>query len=343
MNEMSGRKGTCGDSVWCGSGVFILILLILGGSKGAYCDDHAESRFVVAAVQPHIDESLYRSFEAFEQGIESLAGPNFDGDGVVDLVVFPEYLGVFLAVVPYMRSISDAADFVEAFGVISEERRIESLYELFKRESSGVARVMDRVFGSLAHRLGAVVIGGSYFHWDPVRRTLTNRAVVYDQKGRRLYAQDKVFLTDFERHIVGLDAGEFEDARLFRVGGMDLALTLCRDTYYREWEERFTEADLWIDIKANGEVYDRDQEESFARALPARISATGVPYGLTACLTGSFLDLFWEGPTSLVASDGTGGYRRLAAVPSPRSAGILIVEVPPVFESETPRTGKASE
>lgn len=317
-------------------GTLLLLLLFFSGAGAVYGAEPDDPRLVVAAVQPHIEESFYLSFRVFEEKILSLIEPIIDpvlsGERPVDLVVFPEYLGVFLAVVPYMESIEGAADFVEAFGMIADERRIETLRDLFIRESPSVADAMDRVFGSMARRLDAYVIGGSYFHWDSSRRTLTNRAVVYDPSGRRLYEQDKVFLTDFENHIVRLDAGEITAARYFSVYGRRLTLTLCRDTYYREWEGLFSDADLWIDIKANGEVYDRGQEESFARALPARICAAGVPYGLTTCLTGSFLDLFWEGPTSLVAAVGSGRYRRLASVPSPRTEGILIVEIPPASQ-----------
>jgi hypothetical protein len=57
--------------------------------------------------------------------------------------------------------------------------------------------------------------------------------------------------------------------------------------------------DLWIDIKANGALYDQEERQRFLRAVPARIAEGNIPYGLTVCLTGSLLEMLWEGESSL--------------------------------------------
>ena len=62
----------------------------------------------------------------------------------------------------------------------------------------------------------------------------------------------------------------------------------------------YSGADFWIDIKANGELFKEEQKELFTRALPGRIKGSTVPYGVTVCLTGRFLELFWEGESSFI-------------------------------------------
>jgi predicted amidohydrolase len=106
--------------------------------------------------------------------------------------------------------------------------------------------------------------------------------------------------------VLGLAPGSLECAAVFRVEGAPVGFTICRDTFMDEWDSHFDELLLWIDVKANGVAYDARQRANFRKALPERIAQSGVPYGLTVCLTGSFLDLFWEGRSSFIArSEGT--------------------------------------
>ena len=62
--------------------------------------------------------------------------------------------------------------------------------------------------------------------------------------------------------------------------------------------------DYWIDIKANGEEFTEDIAGKFYYALPKRIEESGAGGGMTVCLTGSFLDLFWEGSSFIVTRHG---------------------------------------
>jgi hypothetical protein len=118
-----------------------------------------------------------------------------------------------------------------------------------------------------------------------------------------------------------------ESPAAFVIAGRSLGLTVCRDTYDPGWEEHFRDLDLWIDIKANGAAFDRQERQSFQRALPARIAASGVPLGLTVCLTGEFLELFWEGESSLVRREAEGvRYLWRAADPKAEEIALLLLE-----------------
>ena len=158
-----------------------------------------------------------------------------------------------------------------------------------------------RFGGELAVKYDCYILSGSRFNGR--RNRLYNQAVVYNPQGRPYYRQEKHFLTDFEVQILGLNSGSMTSATGFEVKDYHINMTICRDTFLREWEEVLHEGDLWIDIKANGVEYTEDQEDLFSRALPARLGNTEVPYGITACLTGDFLDLFWEGESSFIYND----------------------------------------
>jgi hypothetical protein len=153
-------------------------------------------------------------------------------------------------------------------------------------------------WGVLARKYSVTIIGGSYFAYDG--ENLTNRLIVYGPSGDRIYEQDKYFLTDFERDIITLSRGSSSNPGGFEINGKKIVLTICRDTFLDRWEKMYDGADLWIDIKANGEIFTEDTKALFSRALPARMKDSTVPSGVTVCLTGQFLELMWEGESSFV-------------------------------------------
>ncbi len=262
----------------------------------------------VGAVQLRLEEELYASEQSFEDKMRSIV-ESAVRTTPTDLIVFPEYTSVFIACIPYYWAIESAQTYGQALQMIIEaEPDMASPFDLFIHAAPRVDRLVRRVFGGLAREYGVYILAGTYFaaKQEPHGMVLRNRACVFDRLGRLVYAQDKVFLTDFEVEIVGLSPGRLSEAHPFAVGDTEVSLTVCRDTYEKVWEQKFAAVDLWIDIKANGQFYTAQTQESFQRALPARIEAASASYGLTVCLTGKFLDLFWEGKSSLVAKQGRG-------------------------------------
>ncbi len=286
--------------------LFLLILISLCCSFLLYSES-SRPGLKVAAVQLHIDEDLYSSVESFRRRISELIAEcrQFEPD----LIIFPEYTSVFIALIPYSRIIKKAANIAEAWEMIKkQEPLLKSYSDLFLFNSGLVERVIYSVFADLAAEHGVNIIGGSYFAWKKTGEndvTLRNRAFLFDDKGRLIYVQDKVFLTRFEREIIGISPGSMENAIPFSINQRRIALSICRDTFMSDWEEHFAGSDLWLDIKANGTKYTPEEAASFMRALPARIGPAGVGAGITTVLTGEFLDLFWEGESSLaIAEDG---------------------------------------
>ena len=289
----------------CGSVSF----LEADAQEGAQAAVDPAPELSVSAVQYEVELADYHSAGIFASEMERLVA-RAAGRGA-RLLVFPEYINVFLAFSAETELLSEADSVREGAHIVfgsSGNTHTGNLHDLLLRRSEVVRRNMDRIWGRLADRHSVWIVAGSYFAAGGVNEEeLYNRAVVYGPEGGLIHEQDKVHLTPFERSRVGLSAGRRRDAEMFEVSGWDCALTICRDSFFDEWNELFEEAELWIDLKANGEEFGEHTPALFAEALPERIGETGVPYGLTVCLNGEFLDLFWEGPSSIIRYDAHSG------------------------------------
>ncbi len=283
----------------------------------------APAELRVAAVQLRISPADLASREAFRARINGLV--ERCQAYAPDLVLFPEYTSAFLALLPYGGLLQDARDVEQALSLVLErEPQARDLRDLFLLNAASAEREARELFGGLARRYGVAVGAGSWFAAEDCagRTVLVNRAVVFDEQGGELYAQDKVFLTPFELDRLGLSPGRLEAAQPFLVRGRRLALTLCRDTFFAEWERVLAGVELWVDLKANGEPFTAQTREGFQGALPARLPGAGVPYGLTLCLTGSLAGLTWEGESFLSLQAG-GEVRTLQRAASADSEEIL--------------------
>ncbi|MFW6214339.1 MAG: nitrilase-related carbon-nitrogen hydrolase [Alkalispirochaetaceae bacterium] len=289
-----------------------------------------ESGVVVAAVQFEVREEVYRSQDSLGREVSKFVRRAAAAGS--DLVVFPEYLGVFLAAQPYLPRLASADTVAAAVEVISrDDTDLLSLRELFIAEAPRVGAWMDAVFGPLAREHGIHILAGTYFHASRAEAgeyRLTNRAVIYSPRGRRLYEQDKVFLTPFERERIGLDPGSLGDVEGVEIGGVSVGVTICQDTFYDAWDAIHQERELWIDIKADGVPFDQQARRRYYRTIPERLKETGVPYGVTVSLVGAFLDLFWEGRSSVVHRRGD-TLDTLERTGSPRRPDLLVERIDP--------------
>lgn len=310
--------------------IIVFFILTLLSSPVPVRAQNIEEGIKVTAVQLEVSPSLYSSEDHFYNSMDRLMGKIVEKHKP-DLVIFPEYTGVFLALVPYHNLIDGFSDISKALSRIQKiYPQIGSINELFSLQADVTGRIMDRIWGRLANKYGITIVAGSYFAltYEALDDTekphveLRNRAVVYGLTGERIYSQDKVFLTEFEQNVLALSSGEIGSAAGFNVKGRRVVISICRDTFMEEWEERFEGADLWIDIKANGTEYTEEERRRFLTALPERIANSEVPYGVTVCLTGRYLDLFWEGESSFIEKEDE-SYRVLKATESYRSLEIV--------------------
>lgn len=253
--------------------------------------------FTAAGVQFEISLEVYRSSQAFFGEVERCI-EEVSADTAPDMIVFPEYIGVFYQLITFNSIIKRNTTFQDALvEVLTVEPELGGIVDLFIKPEAWIE--YQRGWSALAKKYGTTIVAGSCFVPEEDGR-LRNRSFVFGPDGRLVYSQDKVYLTDFETQIVGLVPGQIEDVDFFKVDGRDIALTICRDTYLREWEQKHSGAFLWVDIKANGETYNADQRRNFLKALPMRLAGSDVNLGMTVCAVGSYLDLFWEGESSAI-------------------------------------------
>ncbi|MFO7849568.1 MAG: nitrilase-related carbon-nitrogen hydrolase [Spirochaetia bacterium] len=303
--------------------VFLLFLSAVFVSPALETEEPKNKTLGVGAVQYEVKPKRYSSLNEFNRSVE---------DSVVtavskgaEVVVFPEYINVFLAFSREMEDLVKVESIDEGLEVIGSD----SVHRLLLERSEEVGRLMDRIWGDLAEENSVWIVAGSYFAEEGEK--LYNRSAVYGPKGKRVHEQDKVALTPFEEDVLNLSSGKREDADTFNVGGWDFALTICRDTFFDRWNKKFEEADVWIDIKANGAEYNTQTAEKFEEALPERIDETEVPYGVTACLNGKIFELFWEGPSSIIrwkeSSDGEEEWEYIHKAEGANEEEILVEEL----------------
>ncbi len=275
----------------------LLTALFLTLSLPAFAGENPASReLTVAVFQYEADEELYTVPGAFAVKAEEILEQAAEAGA--DLLVLPEYLNVPLAFASLKEIVKEADSVEEGLELLSRSRGIPvELRDLFIRHSDSVLRTMNRTWGHGAETYGMAVLAGTYFALDDGK--LVNRAVLYGADGEVSYMQDKIRLTPFEKQLIGLDAGSAEEAELFELSGFRIGISICRDTFFDDLEALMKQADIWIDLKANGEEYTAETALLFAEALREREEQFRFPWGITVCLNGSFLDLLWEGPSEI--------------------------------------------
>ena len=272
---------------------------------------HAADPLDVVLVQYRVDPGDYASLPAFQRRVEAVvdrAVERFDPD----LVVFPEYVSVFAM---FSGMIDDDGTLEPAripegvaraaFGVADGELPpvTPAVHEFVRTLSRQYADRLRGIWSSVAAESGVWILAGSAFVPGDDGE-VHNRVWVFDGQGNLAYRQDKVFLTDYERRVLGLDPGSLGTARPVSIGGRQLSITVCRDSFFDVWEDRFAAVDAWIDVRANGEVWDTAVRRRFDEALPERVADTPVELGMSTALNGRFFDLLWQGPAFVVDGDG---------------------------------------
>jgi predicted amidohydrolase len=274
----------------------------------------------VAAVQFEVSEELYTEPGAFGRRaarmVEDAAAAG------AELVVFPEYINVFplfaddAPVIARVETVSDALAALAA----DDAAPTETLARLIRERAPTVNRRLRSMWSRLARRNDVAIIAGTGFALAD-EGGVRNRAYVFDDDGRLVHAQDKVFLTPVELELLGLEPGSIDAVSSFEIEDVELGMTICRDSYFDVFEEYLGDADLWVQVRANGETYTEEVRRRFRGALAERVSETAVAGGVDASLTGRFLDLLWEGPSYAVDGDG----RRVASSPGARGSDVVLV------------------
>jgi predicted amidohydrolase len=306
----------------------VLILFAAGVSVPAEdhgADDSRAGEVTVVSVQFEVTEARYATLDTYRAAVSKVVR-TASQDPRVDLVVFPEYINVPVLFSEYRSVLNESESIDGALELIlGREASSASLRELILHKAEELHPDLLEMWSGLAHEFGVSLLPGTFFvsHREGTSRQLRNRVVLFDESGERIYRQDKVFLTVFERDRLGMSPGTVDAAHPVSIEGLDVGVTVCRDSYFEEWDAAFRGVELWIDLRANGERYTPEVRERFSDTLPERVRSVGASAGINASLTGSYLDLLWEGPSYLVGASGN----RTAETPDVVGTSLLVLTV----------------
>lgn len=272
-----------------------------------------------ALVQYEVVQRNFVSEDVFSEHLRLILA-EICSDPEVSLIIFPEYTGVFTQLFHSGVDFSIVKSFPEIIELISNAG-YSSLKSFFLENDNSL--LLDRIFGRLSREFNVYILAGTSF--VPERDELLNRAFLYNPKGKRIYHQDKVYTTDFERIYIGMDSGSQGKAKYLPLGNRKIVLTICRDTYFESWDKYWKEVDLWIDISANEAVYGPVSMESSSEALLQRLDNRPNTTGISVCLAGYFLDFIWQGISSVHLEE-KNGLRPVTQVKSPVTQSVLYFE-----------------
>jgi len=297
----------------------IPVLLVSAGGAGQ------EEGLTFAAVQFEITSEKVMDFELFQASVTRRVEEAVDAGAQV--VVFLEYTNSFLSLLPYRDLVAQSSTVEEFLKKLRyREPDLTSPADLFASSAFWVRLLIDELYGSLARKYEIYLVAGTYFHQDPdldVQR-VSNRLVMYDPTGQVIHEQDKVFLTPFESVALGLSPGRLATIEPVVIENLSLGFTICRDAFQSDWDSLYFGTDVLVDLKAENVDIEEQPWDYVSEAIPERVQKTEADYGLTVHLVGSFLDLFWEGSTSLF-NDSKGELTQFLG--SPNDPGVLVVEL----------------
>ncbi|MDA3951295.1 MAG: hypothetical protein PF508_18960 [Spirochaeta sp.] len=273
---------------------------------------------IVALIQFAVEEEEYTDHARFRREIDQLLQVAVNRHGA-EFVVFPEYVNVFALLDNYSRRITGAEEIDDLAPIIGAAGGIP---QLLRQEIRTDTPEIKAIWSELARTYGVWILAGTAFV-ETGDGALRNQAWLFAPDGRLSYRQDKVFLTPFERHELRLTPGNISRARPFEIDGVSFGLSICRDSYFDEWEVPYADVDLWLDVRANGEIWNGAVRRRFDTAMPERVAETAVDGGLSTSLNGAYLEMVWQGPAFVVDEEG----RRTAQADTIDGDAILIVAI----------------
>ncbi|HUW63300.1 MAG TPA: hypothetical protein VMW83_01165 [Spirochaetia bacterium] len=211
----------------------------------------------LVAVQPYMTLSDYISPDAFFRKMDSLcqkAAACRPGDDVPAVLVFPEELATFLALLGKEHVVAGAATLDEAFANIGRRLflpvlgrmvryRTTSLQQaFFLLQAPSVWQVWYETFRALArsHRVwivaGSALLPENALGYDTpffraVDHHIYNLSITFDPAGRVANVTRKVNLVPTQEDVLGLSPAHLADWAAFTVEGIPFANCICYDAF----------------------------------------------------------------------------------------------------------------
>ena len=124
--------------------VFISILLLMSASLHALTTG---GELEVAVVQFQVSSEIIESGEVYFNALDRAMADALK-EGPVDLVVFPEYIGVFASLIPWYPYLKGQRSFESVWrGIRTDYPRLRYIRDLFIREAEETDAWLDEIWG----------------------------------------------------------------------------------------------------------------------------------------------------------------------------------------------------
>ena len=115
--------------------LLLFVPLLLGIVTCASGKPETGKKFTISAVQFSVEEDVYRSEKRFYRHVEAIIREEVEQNRP-DMIVFPEYTSVFLALTPYYDTVLAARSLEEGFTLLNKKHPdVTSIRSIFMRRA----------------------------------------------------------------------------------------------------------------------------------------------------------------------------------------------------------------
>lgn len=255
----------------------------------------------VVAVQYKLEDHNYENAENFERSIDVLL--TNAAKYSPDLVVFPEYIGLFLAATSLSHQDRDFF-----YGVINSSATADYAKILIHGILLSQCRKMNKIyvdtFSKMARKHKVFIAAGTIPECD-LKSNLYNVCFVFNPEGKIILRQQKMCLVPLEGPDgLSLSCGKTNEWGTFLIKGYRVGVLICLDAFKPDavYQTMRNNAEIIINPVANPEQYTPMVEHSFKSGLWTIVqNSKSVKYGVMSCLVGTSYPWFFEGQSAIIA------------------------------------------
>lgn len=279
----------------------------------------------LCSVQLKLKTSLYEDRESYYQ---ELTAPLEDFKrGEDTLLVYPEDIGLFTLLFHRGDLLEGLFTFEEAIKYIIRRDLTKVLKERFlKRVGTVKALLLSHqremaasyveTFSTLAKEYRAYVVAGSIpLSLDTLftytgegerdKRRLYNTSLLFNPEGEIIGWQRKVHLTEIEGPLgFNLDPAPLHDLRAIPTPLGRIGIVICYDAFHQDVLRKMVEerTEILVQPTANPKPWETWQQEEWLLGIEMAMREYPFIYGVNSMLCGTFLDLIFEGQSTILAA-----------------------------------------
>lgn len=305
--------------------VFLALFALLAVQSAAAND------IQLVAVQLELDINDYWTPASFEQLITGHMAKVAErtATGVPTLVVFPEDVGLLLAISGMEKQLAGIDSIEKAIGKAVSSNAIPLLWTrlirwkswvpaLFLHRQKIIAEAYFETFAAVAREHEVYIVAGSVIlppyeiengrvRWDkkPTEHNVYNTSYLFGPDGLVIGKQDKIDLIELEQEAaLNLSSGTFADLQVFETEVGAIGIAICLDAFSSEITQQLAAlgADILVQPSANPGPWNEWQQTDWLRSTQLMVGGLErFAYGVNPMLVGPLWDIEFFGQSSIAA------------------------------------------